>query len=86
VAGLLVPPEGGPLLGTWSLPDAELAFMLQRLLQSGHPVPERLGAWVARAWQRLSVQEFVRHPRPAACPPAYWWMPANAGATVPWLP
>ena len=48
VADLLVPPGGGPLFGTWSLVDAELAFMLHRLLLNGDPVPERLAAY-ARA-------------------------------------
>jgi len=84
VAERLVPPRGGPLFGAWSLPDAELAFMLHRLILNGHEVPPRVRTWAEDEWERPSAQSFVRHSRPAACPERYWDMPANAGAARPW--
>jgi hypothetical protein len=59
--------------------------MLHRLILNGHAVPPRIGAWAAREWRRPSVQSFVHHPRPATLPDRYWDMPANAGATRPYL-
>jgi glutathione S-transferase len=72
VADRLVPPGGGPLFGEWSLVDAELAFMLHRLLLNGDPVPERLAAYARAQWTREAVREFVEHPRPATVPEGYW--------------
>jgi glutathione S-transferase len=72
VADLLIPPSGGPLFGEWSLVDAELAFMLHRLLLNGDPVPERVAAYARAQWTRPSVCEFAEHPRPATVPDSYW--------------
>jgi glutathione S-transferase len=72
VADRLVPPGGGPLFGEWSLVDAELAFMLHRLLLNGDPVPERLAAYARAQWTREAVREFVEHRRPATVPDGYW--------------
>ena len=72
VAEQLVPAAGGPLFGAWSLVDAELAFMLHRLLLSGDPLPERLDAYARAQWARPSAREFVDHARPAAVPETYW--------------
>jgi glutathione S-transferase len=72
VAEQLVVPEGGPLFGSWSLVDAELAFMLHRLLLNGEPVPARVAAYAREQWARPSVQEFVQHARPKACAKAFW--------------
>lgn len=44
--------------------DAELAFALMRLVATGHPIPERIAAYVKSVWSRPSVREFVEHPRP----------------------
>jgi glutathione S-transferase len=84
VAEYLIPRDGGPLFGAWSLPDAELAFMLHRLILNGHEMPARVRSWAEREWQRPSAQGFIRHARPAACPERYWDMPANAGVARPW--
>lgn len=65
VAQTLVPKEGGDLFGAWSIADADLAMMLQRLVANGHTVPEHIRAYVNRQWQRPSVREFVEHARPA---------------------
>jgi glutathione S-transferase len=72
VADQLVPPEGGPLFGAWSLVDSELAFMLHRLLLNDEPVPARIAAYAREQWARPSVQEFVQHARPKACAKQYW--------------
>jgi glutathione S-transferase len=84
VAEHLVTREDAGLFGAWSLPDAELAFMLHRLILNRHAVPPRVRTWAEREWQRPSAQTFVRHPRPAECPERYWAMPANIGAARPW--
>jgi glutathione S-transferase len=72
VADRLVPPDGGPLFGAWSLVDAELAFMLHRLIFSGDPIPDRVAAYARAQWSRPAVREFIEHPRPASVPETYW--------------
>ncbi len=63
VAEQLVPSGEGELFGAWSCADADLAFMLHRLLLNGDPVPERIARWAARQWRRPSVQTYVTWPR-----------------------
>jgi glutathione S-transferase len=72
VAEQLIPASGGPLFGEWSLVDAELAFMLHRLILNGDPIPARIAAYAGAQWARPSVREFVEHPRPTAVPESYW--------------
>lgn len=84
VAGRFVRRDDEGLFGAWCLADAELAFMLHRLILNGDDVAPRLAAWAAREWRRPAVAAFVAHPRPATCPERYWDMPANAGATRPY--
>ena len=72
VADQVVPASGGPVFGEWSLVDAELPFMLHRLLLNGDPVPERIAAYARAQWTRPSVREFVEHARPATVPETYW--------------
>jgi len=60
----LVPEGAAALFGAFTIADADLALMLQRLLANGDPVPARLRAYVAAIWQRPSVREFVDHSRP----------------------
>ena len=64
VAEQLVPKGEGDLFGAWSSADADLAFMLHRLLLNGDPVPERIARYADRQWQRPSVRGFVDQPRP----------------------
>jgi glutathione S-transferase len=52
------------LFGEWSIADVDLAMMLQRLIVLGDPVPQRLIDYAALQWQRPTVQQWVRHPRP----------------------
>jgi glutathione S-transferase len=72
VADQLVPSGGGPLFGTWCLADAELAFMLHRLLLNEDSVPERLASYARAQWKHPAAREFVDHARPATVPEGYW--------------
>ena len=61
----VIPADGGPLFEDWCIADTDLAMMLQRLVKTGHDVPSRVHDYAEAQWQRPSVQEFVRQPRPA---------------------
>jgi glutathione S-transferase len=39
-------------------------MMLQRLVKTGHVVPETIRAYADAQWQRPAVQEFVHQKRP----------------------
>jgi glutathione S-transferase len=80
VAETLVPANNGSLFGAWTIADAELAFVLHRLVLARDPVPARIATYAAGQWQRPSVRAFVEHPRPAAVPERYW---AYAGTPRP---
>jgi glutathione S-transferase len=67
-AELLVPAGEGELFGAFCSADADLAFMLHRLILNGDELPERIRRYAERIWRRPSVQEFVVHPRPAYRP------------------
>lgn len=47
------------LFGEWSIADADLALMLNRLVMNGDPVPEQLAEYAAFQWQRSSIQRYV---------------------------
>jgi len=64
VAEQVVPKGEGDLFGLWSTADADLAFMLHRLILNDDDVPERLVRYAARQWSRPSVRAFVEHDRP----------------------
>jgi glutathione S-transferase len=51
---------------TFSIADADLALMLQRLVVNGDPVPPAMRAYAERVWARPSVREFAQHPRRGA--------------------
>lgn len=61
----LIAEHGVTLFAGWSIADADLAFMLHRLILNGDPVPPRVRAYAEAQWQRPSVQAFVQHARPA---------------------
>lgn len=63
VAGLVLPEGGATLFGHFSIADAELAFLLQRLILNGDAVPERLRAYADALWQRPAIEAFVHLPR-----------------------
>lgn len=51
-------------LGAWSIVDAELAFLLMRLVAGGDEVPAALRAYAERQWRRPSIQAYATHERP----------------------
>lgn len=64
VAEAVVPHDEENLFGQWSIADADLALMLNRLVLNGDEVPERLVSYAQRQWQRPSVQLWVNQRRP----------------------
>ncbi|MGB3705717.1 MAG: glutathione transferase [Castellaniella sp.] len=62
-ADRLLPEGADALFGAWSIADFELAFMLNRLVLCGDPVPRRLAEYADRQWHRPSVQRWVMLPR-----------------------
>ncbi len=52
------------LFDQWSIADADLAMMLQRLVKHGDPVPQRLVEYANYQWRRPSVQKWINHSRP----------------------
>jgi glutathione S-transferase len=64
VANQVVPQGEGDLFGAWSSADADLAFMLHRLIMNDDDLPERLVRYAARQWSRPSVRAFIEHDRP----------------------
>jgi glutathione S-transferase len=56
------------LFSTWSIADADLAFMLHRLLLNGHDVPAKVRAFAETQWSRPSIADFVRRERPVYVP------------------
>jgi glutathione S-transferase len=63
-AGRVVPADGGPLFGAWSIADTDLAMMLQRLVKTGERLPDHMRAFAEREWQRPSVQAYANVSRP----------------------
>jgi len=59
----LLPFGNQTLFEQWSIADADLALMLNRLVLAGDQVPERLAKYANTQWQRPSVQEWVNMPR-----------------------
>jgi glutathione S-transferase len=68
VAMRLVPDGATQLFGAWSIADADLSFMLHRLISNGHDVPEKVRAFAETQWTRPSVAEFVTRQRPTYVP------------------
>ena len=64
-AAALLSTDSAYVCGQWSIADVDLALMLNRLVQNGDAVPERLAAYASQQWQRPSVQRWVNLKRPA---------------------
>lgn len=67
-AEALILPGQKSLFGRFSIADVDLALMLQRLILSGHPVPQEIKDFVEAQWQRPSVQKWVTKARPPYVP------------------
>jgi glutathione S-transferase len=68
VASRVIPDRKTQLFDEWSIADADLAFMLHRLLINGHDVPPKVRAFAEAQWARPSVVEYVTHARPEYVP------------------
>lgn len=67
VADLLIPDGKTSLFSAFSVADADLAFMLHRLILNGHEVPPKARTFAEAQWARASIQAFVvRERRPVA--------------------
>lgn len=64
-ANAMIPADSGNLFGHWSIADADLAMMLNRLVYNGDPVPARIAKYVATQWSRPSIQDWVTKARAA---------------------
>jgi glutathione S-transferase len=63
IARKLVSPQRETLFQDWSLVDAELAFMLQRLLANGVALPQHVAVYARQQWLRPSARVFVEKSR-----------------------
>jgi glutathione S-transferase len=68
VAGQLVREGQTTLFGTWCIADADLAFVLHRLIANNDPVPDSLRTYAQATWRRPSVRAFVERDRPTYVP------------------
>ena len=68
VASQLVGAGRTTLFDTWSIADADLAFVLQRLVANGDPIPPALRTYAESTWRRPSVRAFVERERPTYVP------------------
>ncbi len=64
VATRLVPAGATSMFKDWSIADADLGFLLHRLILNGDHVPDALQAYARSQWERQSVTAFVQHARP----------------------
>lgn len=58
VADCLLPAGQKHLFGDWSIADADLALMLNRLILSREEVPARLRDYAAEQWERPSLRRW----------------------------
>ena len=59
----LLAPGASSLFGAFSIADADLTLMLQRLGKSGHPLGDKVQRFVDATWSRPSVQKWVARER-----------------------
>ncbi len=64
----LLPPGGTSLFGTFSIADADLTLMLQRLGKSGHSLGEKIQRFVDAVWSRPSVRKWTERKRATFIP------------------
>lgn len=61
IALAVVPEDGGPLFGAWSVADADLALALMRLVAHQEVSDRRLVSYAMAQFDRKSVRRFVAH-------------------------
>jgi glutathione S-transferase len=64
----LLAPGATSLFGTFSVADADLTLMLQRLGKSGHPLGDKVQRFVDATWSRPSVRKWVERKRATFVP------------------
>lgn len=64
VAGRLVEFGALSMFRSWSIADADLGFMLHRLILNGDTVPDHLRDYARAQWERPSVIAFTQRERP----------------------
>lgn len=63
IAERLVRPGARFLTGAFTIADADLALMLQRLVNNGDPVPERIATYANDVFKRPSIRKWLSHTR-----------------------
>lgn len=63
-----IPDGATTLFGRFSVADADLALMLQRLGKNGHPLGDKVQRFVDAIWSRPSVRKWVEKKRPTYIP------------------
>jgi glutathione S-transferase len=64
----LLAPGATSLFGPFSIADADLTLMLQRLGKSGHPLGDKVQRFVDATWSRPSVRKWVDRKRESFIP------------------
>jgi glutathione S-transferase len=59
----VVPDGATTLFGKFCIADADLGFVLHRLILNGDPVPEKAERYAAAQWSRQSIRDFVERER-----------------------
>jgi glutathione S-transferase len=62
-ASVAPPADDGPPGGPFSIADADLALMLQRLVANGDPCPSRLVEYARAVFRRPSIRGWLGHTR-----------------------
>jgi glutathione S-transferase len=68
VAEALIPEGRHTLFGDFCIADADFALMLQRLLWTGYPAPDKVQAYADAQWGRPSVRDWLEQKRPPYVP------------------
>ncbi len=63
VAERFLPPGARTLTGAFTIADADLALLLQRLVHHRDPCPERLATYAREIFRRPSIREWLAHTR-----------------------
>jgi glutathione S-transferase len=61
VAERFLPPGARHVASEFTLADADLALMLQRLVHNGDACPDRLAAYAREVFQRPSIRKWLSH-------------------------
>jgi glutathione S-transferase len=61
IAERFLPPGAQHVVGEFSIADADLALMLQRLVHNGDPCPERLAEYARAVFRRPSIREWLKN-------------------------